>query len=221
MPSKTLYQLFVCRYASGCGSTHCSRKGTRVCLARGRVPCDVLFIGEAPGRSENVIGQPFIGPAGRLMDYIIGRALPDGMTHALTNLVGCIPLEENGDKATEPDEDQIQCCSGRLISFVRLARPRLIVCVGRLAADYADLGYRHRVKIERVCPECREPANEVGELPCPHRDDVRPVEIPRVPIHHPAYLLRLNVANRDLEMQRSVIKIRNAVEEMPEGGKSP
>lgn len=47
----------------------------KTCLVRGKLPADVLFVGEAPGPSEDVIGQPFIGPAGHLLDEIIAEAI--------------------------------------------------------------------------------------------------------------------------------------------------
>src|SRR4051812_28157858 len=77
----------------------------RICLTRackagdqpgaygGRLPCDVLFIGEAPGSSEDALGLPFVGPAGDLLDQIKQRALPPETSCAFTNLVACYPRE--------------------------------------------------------------------------------------------------------------------------------
>src|SRR5688572_27705229 len=61
------------RWQGGCGHVMCSR-ALNVVLARGDLPCDVLFIGEAPGDSEDVTGNPFTGPAGSLLDDIITQA---------------------------------------------------------------------------------------------------------------------------------------------------
>ncbi len=108
----------------------------RIVLARGTVPCDVLFIGEAPGASEDARGIPFDGPAGTLLDQIIERAIPKGVPVAMTNLVACFPRDAKLRGDNEPERDEILACRERLVEFVNIARPRLIVCVGTLSAEY-------------------------------------------------------------------------------------
>jgi uracil-DNA glycosylase family 4 len=198
----TRFQLFYQRWGEGCGSTQCAR-ANRVVLVRGSIPCDILFIGEAPGQSEDVIGRPFVGPAGKLLDRIIEDAL-SGITAnesvpktlgkdrpsklAFTNIVGCIPREENGDKATEPDYDQIMACRPRLEEFVRLADPKLVVAVGALARDYTDQTVKDSCRLHTGIRKCE--------------------------IVHPAAILRANVAARGLMVQRATVTLRNAVEEL-------
>lgn len=109
-----------------------------ICLARGIVPADVLFIGEAPGMSEDALGRPFIGPAGQRLDRIIERALPAGLPIALTNLVACFPREAKQAGDNEPERGEILACRGRLVEFVNIAQPRLIVRVGSLAQSYCN-----------------------------------------------------------------------------------
>ena len=58
---RTKWQLHVDRWRHGCGNALCDR-AQKVCLARGSLPCDVLFTAEAPGESENVVGRPMVGP---------------------------------------------------------------------------------------------------------------------------------------------------------------
>ena len=103
----SIFQKHCERWKNGCGSRLCF--GVKnVCLARGKVPCDVLFVGEAPGESEDTIGKPFVGPAGKLLDYIIGRALQGTeLRAAFTNLVCCIPRDDDGGKSIEPDDDSV------------------------------------------------------------------------------------------------------------------
>jgi DNA polymerase len=55
------------------------RQRYRICLGRGTVPCDVLFIGEAPGAVENAQGLPFVGPAGQLLDHSARAAYRGGV----------------------------------------------------------------------------------------------------------------------------------------------
>ena len=198
----THYSLFVERWKS-CTACDLHKDRQQVVLARGRIPCDVLFIGEAPGQSEDCLGQPFVGPAGQLLDQIVERAVPlvwrkdrDGndtecegpaITWAFTNLVCCIPLDDDGVKVSEPPDEAVQACSVRLVEFVEIANPKLIVCVGKLAKDFLDPGYKHSIKLHR--------------------------KIPLTEILHPAAILRMNVAQQGLAVQRCVVVLRNSVED--------
>lgn len=182
----------------------------KVVIGRGKIPCDVLFIGEAPGESEDVLGRPFVGPAGKLLDRIVARSIggktwPNGeeVTYSMTNLVGCIPRDEAGGKAGEPSEESIEACKPRLESFISLCSPRLIVAVGRMAEDFLTQGFAYSVK-----------------LPIPRRLKHTPTLPPSKPkviaITHPAAILRANVAQQGLEVQRCYIKVGNAVDDMIE-----
>ena len=112
---------------------------SRIVLARGRVPCDVLFIGEAPGLSEDALGIPFCGPAGHLLNGVIDIALDGQYDYALTNLVACIPKEESGGgKLGDPPEASIIACAPRLVEFINLCRPKVVVRVGKLAEKYVE-----------------------------------------------------------------------------------
>ena len=114
------------------------RQRDRICLARGSIPADVVFCGEAPGASEDARGVPFDGPAGNLLDQIVERAVPKEVSRLFCNLVACYPREakERGDN--EPERDEILACRPRLYELINLAQPRLIVCVGGLATEYVD-----------------------------------------------------------------------------------
>lgn len=104
------------------------------CLGRGTLPCDVVFIGEAPGKSEDVIGEPFVGPAGQLLDKWIefaSRGQP--FAYAITNLVACRPCDDVGEPNRKPLPLEVQACHKRVLSFLSMASPSLIVLVGRIA----------------------------------------------------------------------------------------
>ncbi len=166
----------------------------RVVLVRGTsLPCKVLFCGEAPGISEDAIGLPFVGPAGKLMDRIIERSCRrleqgDGkevwmtVSYALTNLVACLPLEPDGqDKRPEPPEEVILACRPRLLEIVDLAQPKLVVCVGRLAAKW---------------------------LPEEVRNSYRVIEV-----IHPAAILRMDLEfQKQMAIRRCIVAITEAVE---------
>ncbi len=125
----------------GCKRCPLGDQRDQMCLARSEypagasapdlhLPCDVLFVGEAPGANEDVAGLPFVGPAGELLDQIIARSIPQGATHAMTNLVACYPRHAKQRGDNEPERDEVFACRERLIEFINLAQPRLIVRVG-------------------------------------------------------------------------------------------
>ena len=120
----------------GCKRCSLSSRRRRVVLARGMIPCDILFVGEAPGHSENIVGTPFVGPAGRLMQQIIDKALDGQYDYALTNLVACIPLGEDNNKLQEPPEECIEACEPRLEEFMDIAIPDVVIAVGGLAEKH-------------------------------------------------------------------------------------
>ena len=175
----TPWQSFVTKWKD-CQACPLCRQRFRICLARGAVPCSVLLVGEAPGASEDTIGVPFCGPAGHLLDQIVERAIPAGVPIAYCNLVCCYPAEAKAEGHNEPARDEILACRPRLIEFVNISRPRLIVCVGSLAADYVDHG---------------------DTVPC-------------ADITHPAAILRMPLAQKQMATQRCIVTLRNAVEDM-------
>lgn len=136
IPKVSPYQRHVQKWHDCTACQLCERR-KKVVLYRGDLPCDVLFIGEGPGQSEDVLGQPFVGPAGKQLDRIIAAALRGvPLRKGFTNLVACIPLNPDGPGVVDPDKKAILACSMRLREIYKLAKPSLIVCVGDLAAKY-------------------------------------------------------------------------------------
>jgi DNA polymerase len=149
----------------------------------------VLFIGEGPGESEDVIGKPFVGPAGHLQDHIIAEAFAGReLRRAFTNLVGCIPREEgvNTAKADQPLPEEIRACSPRLIAFVDLCQPKLIVCVGKLAGDWLAGRLLKGIKLN--------------------------LQVPTVEQQHPAAILKTPAAHQNLAYRRAVVVLKMAIE---------
>lgn len=147
------------KWAKGCGSTLCGA-ATKICLVRGtRVPCDVLFVGEAPGPSEDVIGEPFVGPSGQLLDCVVAATMGDKYSYAMTNLVGCIPTEDGRKAEDGPPEEAVKQCSGRLKEFIKIAdgwpaqgKIKLMVLVGKNAATFLTPGYMTSIELHRRIP---------------------------------------------------------------------
>lgn len=139
----------------GCQRCSLSGRRKRVVLARGKIPCNVLFVGEAPGHSEDVVGTPFVGPAGRLMQRIIDRSLDGQYDYALTNLVACVPLEDGNNKLRDPPEECVEACEPRLEEFMDVAVPDVVIAVGGLAERYlvsADDSIVHPAAMLRMDP---------------------------------------------------------------------
>lgn len=110
----------------------------RVVLYRGTIPAKVLVVGEAPGKSEDVIGKPFSGPAGHLLNEILRDSLESlEITYLVTNLIGCIPLEQSPEgklsKVTAPPKFAVEACSDRLREIQEIVSPKGIVFVGKEA----------------------------------------------------------------------------------------
>jgi len=139
----TPLKLFQSRWREGCGSTLC--QGVSKCLLRGTVPCHVLFVGEAPSFPADVFGIPFVGVSGILLDDIIEQSVPESVTSAFTNLVGCIPLEsESRNKIVQPPPEAIRACQPRLREFIALCNPKVIIAVGRIAEHWlSDMRAQH------------------------------------------------------------------------------
>ena len=126
----TSYENFRARWAEGCGSSLCS-KAQHVCLCRGTIPCDILFVGEAPSIAADVVGQVFTGDIRVVMEDLIKRSGADHFAHAFTNLVCCVPRNpDDCSKVILPSREDVLACRPRLREFLAMCRPRLVVAVG-------------------------------------------------------------------------------------------
>ncbi len=127
---------------------------------------DWLFVGEGPGAEEDARGEPFVGQAGRLLDNMLAAiGLKRGHNVYITNVVKCRPP---GNRAPSPEE--AQSCQAFLDRQVALIQPRLIIALGKVAANTL-LGR----------------SGTLGSL----RKTVHEYRgIPLIVTYHPAYLLR-------------------------------
>lgn len=99
----------------------------------------VLFVGEGPGRSENVIGKPFVGRAGKLLRIGIDGVRPSGVRVAFANLVACRACDSRQGPNREPYHPEIMACSPRLQELVRRLSPRAVCLLGKVPQSYAHL----------------------------------------------------------------------------------
>jgi uracil-DNA glycosylase family 4 len=118
---------------------HASRR--QVVLGRGDLPCDLLFIGEAPGKSEDVLGKPFIGRSGKLLDTAIEAACLIVHRHKprmyITNIVACRPCDSPQGDNRPPTPDEIYACNARLRDELHAAEPKAVVLLGKVAQKAA------------------------------------------------------------------------------------
>lgn len=115
-----------------CKSCHrCSLAETRtnVVFGVGSRQAEVLFIGEGPGEQEDLRAEPFVGRAGKLLDDMLGIIDLDRSNIYIANMVKCRPPQNRDPLNTEQE-----ACLEYLRNQVALLRPKIIVCLGRIAA---------------------------------------------------------------------------------------
>ncbi|KAF1041762.1 MAG: Type-4 uracil-DNA glycosylase [Herbaspirillum frisingense] len=131
-----------------------------------------LFIGEGPGRNEDIQGEPFVGPAGKLLDnMLMAMGLKRGDNAYIGNIVKCRPTDDNG-RDRPPSPQEVASCLPYLQRQIALIQPTVLVALGKTAA-ISLLGM--------------DPSTPVSRL----RGTVhRYQDLPLVVTYHPAYLLR-------------------------------
>ena len=107
----------------------------KIVFGRGSDNPKILFIGEAPGFSENEKGKPFVGRSGRLLDTWISE-LEIKKDFAIVNVVPIIPLKEG--KIRPPTDEEINYFLPITQQYIELLKPKLIVLLGRSAASIFD-----------------------------------------------------------------------------------
>lgn len=186
---------FASHVASWQGCTLCELHETRntVCLARGEIPCDVLFVGEAPGKNEDSVGSPFVGPAGQYLDQVIGhsRLRELGLTAGFTNLIGCVPWETDKVAVTSPPPRfAIDACRPRLEEILRLADMFLVVTLGDSPKKVFTSTLKSAIKL--------------------------PEGVEMIHLVHPAAIIRADTTRREAFTRRAVVQLQDACEDLAE-----
>ncbi len=115
-----------CNHCTSCGLCQ-SRK--KVVFGVGNRNADIMFVGEGPGEQEDLQGEPFVGPAGKLLDDMLSIIDMDRTVCYIGNIVKCRPPRNR-----DPQETEQEACIGFLQNQIRLIQPKIIVCLGRIAA---------------------------------------------------------------------------------------
>ncbi len=100
-----------------------------VVIGTGNKNADIMLIGEGPGEQEDLQGIPFVGPAGKLLDSMLSIIDLDRTNCYIANIVKCRPPQNR-----DPGEEEQLACVEFLRNQVALVQPKIIICLGRIAA---------------------------------------------------------------------------------------
>lgn len=175
-----------------------SAERTRLVFGAGDPHARLMLVGEAPGKNEDLTGEPFVGAAGRLLDDLLAGISMKRSQVYIANMVKCRP---SGNRDPEPHE--IGTCSGFLARQIELVDPVVVSTLGRFAAHYV-LGTTASITSLR------------GKL---YRVGDRRV----VPVFHPAAALydgsKRAVLEDDFRRLRAVLdRVERGEDALPEGG---
>jgi len=152
--------------AAGCTRCPLAATRTQVVFGVGDPDADLMFVGEAPGREEDLRGEPFVGRSGRLLDRLLAEELGiDRSAVYIANVVKCRPPDNR-----DPRPDEIAACRPYLAAQVDLIAPKVVVTLGNFAT-------RLLLETDRGITSVRGAAYPMGDVLC-------------VPTFHPAAALR-------------------------------
>ena len=113
-----------------CTACPLAQTRTNVVFGVGVPDAEILFIGEGPGEKEDLSGEPFVGRAGQLLDKMLAAVgLSRKHNIYIANMVKCRP-----PKNRDPEPEEVEQCIGWLKQQTSVLRPKIIVCLGRVAA---------------------------------------------------------------------------------------
>ncbi|SYZ73808.1 Bacteriophage-type DNA polymerase [Candidatus Zixiibacteriota bacterium] len=125
---KTLEEHF--QAIKDCQKCPLGKTRTKFVYGVGNPNADILFIGEAPGRDEDLQGEPFVGRAGQLLDKILAAIKFDRKEIYIANILKCRPPNNR-----DPQPDEMAMCTPYLLEQIRLIKPKIICALGRIAAQ--------------------------------------------------------------------------------------
>jgi DNA polymerase len=170
------------KQAQNCHLCELSKSRQKIVFGEGNPHADLLFIGEAPGATEDSSGKPFVGRSGELLTKMIENVLHLSRKDVyITNIVKCRPLNNQVPTAT-----QAHTCQPYLLKQIELIRPKLVVTLGATAYHYLTGDETHITKIR-------------GTL---HKQNGYTL----IPTYHPSYLLRNPSAKK--EVFQDLLKVK-------------
>lgn len=112
-----------------CSNCPLARTRNHVVFGVGPVPSEIVFVGEGPGQQEDLRGEPFVGAAGQLLDEMLSIIDLSRQNCYIANIVKCRPPQNR-----DPLPEEQDACIGYLNEQLRILQPKMIVCLGRIAA---------------------------------------------------------------------------------------
>ena len=153
--------------ANNCHQCVLAKTRNKVVFGKGNKNSNILIIGEAPGKEEDLTAEPFVGRAGKLLTEILLSIKLKRDDVYITNTVKCRPPENRN-----PSSDEIESCASYLDQQINLISPKVIILLGKIAA-------------ERIL-NSSEPMAYLRKKIYYYKD----TKIPTLVFYHPAYLLR-------------------------------
>lgn len=142
-----------------------SEKRNNVVFGEGSPAADIMFVGEGPGREEDLQARPFVGDAGKLLTNLIVKLGLKREDVYIANIIKCRPPGNRN-----PEDDEVASCRPFIEEQINIIRPKVIVCLGRVAAQAL-------LKVKTPISRMRGNFFQYQDIPV-------------MPTFHPAYLLR-------------------------------
>ena len=111
-----------------CNRCRLRKSATQVVPGEGNTSADIMFIGEGPGKNEDVEGVPFCGAAGKFLDEMLASIGVKREDVFITNMVRCRP-----PKNRDPQDDEIKACKEWTNGLIKIVKPKIFVLLGRFA----------------------------------------------------------------------------------------
>jgi len=136
--------------AAGCRGCHLWERATQTVFGEGSRSAPLMLVGEQPGDQEDLAGEPFVGPAGKLLDRALEEAGIDRTAAYVTNVVKHFKWEARGKRRihAKPSWSEMVACRPWLDAEIAVVEPRVLVCLGATAAQ-AVIGRDFRVSRQR------------------------------------------------------------------------
>jgi len=136
--------------AASCRGCDLYKRGTQTVFGAGSDKAEMVFVGEQPGDYEDRLGQPFVGPAGRILDRALEEAGIDRKRVYVTNAVKHFKWEPRGKRRihSKPTVAQMRACRPWLEAELAAIKPHVVVCLGATAAQ-SLLGVTFRITQQR------------------------------------------------------------------------
>jgi DNA polymerase len=136
--------------AKGCTACDLYKRGTQTVFGSGAKHASVVFVGEQPGNDEDLAGEPFVGPAGKILNKALASAGIERRETYVTNIVKHFKWEPRGKRRIhkKPNSLEIAACKPWFEAEVARVKPQVVVCLGATAAQ-AILGRNFKVTQSR------------------------------------------------------------------------